>query len=472
MFTIQFRVLLVVSSALAGLATLTPTSAGAAPAQPSTENAAPPSELITIRSQVARTSGTFIVCPFVDENTGCPAIGSVTVSWLPAKLPARVQLVHHGQHQAFEPVVLQVNRAGIHVIDFTSPRHAQTRVVVKVDVLRGQEFRQTVKLKRAESIELKVVDEQGRPVEGAAARLLPAEDLPPSVQAVFDEVGKVWNEHVTKRPEGVLLVAPTCMESVAWGSNLPRVSDAQGVLRLEGLQPGTYRYEVLGSGFERRITPPIEVREGRRSEETVKLKPGEPVSIQIRSPDGKPVAGAVVAFPDGSTVVADDDGWAAGSGRPGDVLSVYHSRHGGRRIPIAAVAGKQDVVFAALRPSTGAQTLVGRWQVVSYRARGVDSEDTRGLVTTFTENKMITRNQHGVGEVTYTIDPRKDPKEISTRSRGPFTDPDQTYMRGIYRLEGDTLTICIALPGEKRPATFDSKKHVLVVYRRVGGQTK
>jgi uncharacterized protein (TIGR03067 family) len=40
---------------------------------------------------------------------------------------------------------------------------------------------------------------------------------------------------------------------------------------------------------------------------------------------------------------------------------------------------------------------------------------------------------------------------------------------GIYVLQGDVLTYCIARPGQPRPTTFDTKKgegHTLVVLKR------
>ena len=41
---------------------------------------------------------------------------------------------------------------------------------------------------------------------------------------------------------------------------------------------------------------------------------------------------------------------------------------------------------------------------------------------------------------------------------------------GIYELDGDTLKVCYAIDGGKRPAEFKAKpgsKHVLIVFKRL-----
>ena len=50
-------------------------------------------------------------------------------------------------------------------------------------------------------------------------------------------------------------------------------------------------------------------------------------------------------------------------------------------------------------------------------------------------------------------------------------EPQQGQLfKGIYQLDGDTLTICHALPGESRPSEFSStveNRHVLSISTRV-----
>jgi uncharacterized protein (TIGR03067 family) len=59
-------------------------------------------------------------------------------------------------------------------------------------------------------------------------------------------------------------------------------------------------------------------------------------------------------------------------------------------------------------------------------------------------------------ELKYKLDPSKSPKEIDLIPQsGP--DKGQVYP-GIYKLEGDTLTIIsVNRPGRKRPGSFDMK---------------
>jgi uncharacterized protein (TIGR03067 family) len=55
-----------------------------------------------------------------------------------------------------------------------------------------------------------------------------------------------------------------------------------------------------------------------------------------------------------------------------------------------------------------------------------------------------------------TLDPTRTPKAMNTwDADGPYAD--QT-LPGIYELEGDTLKVCFARPGEPRPSKFTSKE--------------
>lgn len=63
------------------------------------------------------------------------------------------------------------------------------------------------------------------------------------------------------------------------------------------------------------------------------------------------------------------------------------------------------------------------------------------------------------------LDPGKSPAAIDIKP----TRPGRETILGIYRLEGDSLTLCWAIEGA-RPAEFASKsgsKHVLFVLKRV-----
>jgi uncharacterized protein (TIGR03067 family) len=71
-------------------------------------------------------------------------------------------------------------------------------------------------------------------------------------------------------------------------------------------------------------------------------------------------------------------------------------------------------------------------------------------------------------EMVYQLDPDKSPKEIDlTVGRGPN---EGKVFRGIYRLEGDTFTICRHVePGKDRPTAFGTRPGsglMLVTWKR------
>lgn len=54
----------------------------------------------------------------------------------------------------------------------------------------------------------------------------------------------------------------------------------------------------------------------------------------------------------------------------------------------------------------------------------------------------------------FTLDAAKSPKQIDF----VFEVPKAFTMKGIYKLEGDRLTLCYAGPGQERPKAFESKE--------------
>jgi uncharacterized protein (TIGR03067 family) len=72
-------------------------------------------------------------------------------------------------------------------------------------------------------------------------------------------------------------------------------------------------------------------------------------------------------------------------------------------------------------------------------------------------------------KMTFTIDPSTSPKSIDyMNTAGSNKGKSQ---RGIYRFDGDQLTVCVSSPGAARPAAFTSEKaagHTLTVWKRIG----
>jgi len=114
----------------------------------------------------------------------------------------------------------------------------------------------------------------------------------------------------------------------------------------------------------------------------------------------------------------------------------------------------------------------GVWDLVSQVVNGEVSSQSK----TQTWVLVVERDVYNPGsretsiEYTIRIDPTRQPKAIDfTPSEGPLRG---RTLRGIYRLEGSTLTICRALdPAAERPARFASEvdsEVVLIVWRRRG----
>jgi uncharacterized protein (TIGR03067 family) len=116
------------------------------------------------------------------------------------------------------------------------------------------------------------------------------------------------------------------------------------------------------------------------------------------------------------------------------------------------------------------QLLQGDWVMKSSERDGKKMPDE--LVKTFTrtvkKNSYTARweddqGAHSVSGV-ITLDPTKTPKHVDVvLSDGPSKGKT---MLAIYKLDGDTQTICVAVPGQARPTAFDSKQGVLTVWKR------
>jgi uncharacterized protein (TIGR03067 family) len=101
--------------------------------------------------------------------------------------------------------------------------------------------------------------------------------------------------------------------------------------------------------------------------------------------------------------------------------------------------------------------LQGTWQAVSYALGGKKASDedlkkiqliigAAGKFRAVNEGKTFLAG-------TLTVDPAKDPKTMDIT----FAEPTKSKAAlGIYKIEGDTLTICRSAPGRPRPTAFAS----------------
>jgi uncharacterized protein (TIGR03067 family) len=116
--------------------------------------------------------------------------------------------------------------------------------------------------------------------------------------------------------------------------------------------------------------------------------------------------------------------------------------------------------------------LQGTWQLVSAETEGRKTpEEQAGKVRVVISGGTHTvrfGDQVVAHDVPFEIDPTTDPKQTTdTITEGPDKGK---VIKGIYRLEGNTLTSCVAPAGKDRPTGFASQPgsgHTLRVFRRV-----
>ena len=112
--------------------------------------------------------------------------------------------------------------------------------------------------------------------------------------------------------------------------------------------------------------------------------------------------------------------------------------------PAPKTAGKED-----------SPSVVGEWALESAVRGGMNDKPPDGAGITFTANgKALFREgrRDKVEEGTYTVDPKKNPAEIDIIP--PVKEKAPTVL-GIYKIEKDTLTLCMVLGGE-RPKSFEA----------------
>jgi len=132
-------------------------------------------------------------------------------------------------------------------------------------------------------------------------------------------------------------------------------------------------------------------------------------------------------------------------------------------------------IVALLIPSTaGAQdtdqeTLQGTWDLVSINVNGKEISKEQfqafNIQTIYEGNRLIRRDatEQSGDWATFTIDPSTSPRQIDTTNKEGVTE------KGIYKFEGDTLTICTRTrSGRERPTKFESNEvhTVRAVWRR------
>lgn len=114
------------------------------------------------------------------------------------------------------------------------------------------------------------------------------------------------------------------------------------------------------------------------------------------------------------------------------------------------------------------ESLEGTWQLISATTDGqpADPEALNNVRVVIRDghHSVYFGEQVVAKEIAFTIDPTREPKHTTD------TLPDGSRIKGIYALDGDTLTSCVAPSGQERPVEFASKPgsgHTLRVFKRI-----
>ena len=114
-----------------------------------------------------------------------------------------------------------------------------------------------------------------------------------------------------------------------------------------------------------------------------------------------------------------------------------------------------------------APSLVGTWALQYSITDGKNDDQPPGVTWTFTaDGKSVITGPEGQpgGDGTYTTNPKASPAEFDV-----VDGPKEMRIVGIYKIEADTLTLCIARQAN-RPTKFDAPAGAVasvVVLKRV-----
>jgi len=110
------------------------------------------------------------------------------------------------------------------------------------------------------------------------------------------------------------------------------------------------------------------------------------------------------------------------------------------------------------KSDTGPKALQGKWNVTAGEQGGerLGATDLKDATVTIDGNRLRVRKSGRDEEMTFTVKEGGNKGDIDfTITKGP--DKGKTS-KGIYSLEGETLRITIAAPGEERPKEFTTAK--------------
>src|SRR5262245_51832056 len=124
-------------------------------------------------------------------------------------------------------------------------------------------------------------------------------------------------------------------------------------------------------------------------------------------------------------------------------------------------------------PDKDAPSIVGEWAGEKAIAAGKEQPVPKGGITfTFTADGKLTvtegeRKKDDTGS--YKVDAKKDPAEVDII---PPADKKEPTVQGIYKVDGDTLTLCFSRgkAGAARPTKFEAPEGsdaIVITLKRV-----
>ena len=117
------------------------------------------------------------------------------------------------------------------------------------------------------------------------------------------------------------------------------------------------------------------------------------------------------------------------------------------------------------------QAFKGTWRLSSKEVDGkkFSEEEIKDVIATNNGSATfsVRRGDKVIGEGTVKLDPTKKPKAIDVT----FTEGERKgkTVLGIYEIDSDAFRVCVANPGDERPAEFSAKAgsgRTLIVYKR------
>jgi len=140
---------------------------------------------------------------------------------------------------------------------------------------------------------------------------------------------------------------------------------------------------------------------------------------------------------------------------------------------VKAIAALACGLLLAAQDAGDLDKLQGSWRLIGLEAQGQKApagDVAKNPITlTFTGDRYVEKLRgETVEEGTIKLHPERSPRQLDIRI-GTGDDKGKTQL-GIYKLEGDTLTVAIAPPGSTdRPAAFTTdagSKFGVQVFRR------